>query len=219
MQKQLALLGMSENRDAFFRRIHRFILPHHDGDTLIGNAYKAAKKAHKGIQRARGERYFEHCRAVALILIDIFGIQDAELIAAALMHDTIEDCDWTRERIALEFGESVASLVDGVSMPEGEFPSRESRLEAYHQKFMAAAAIDPRVILLKIADRMHNLLTCEALARDKQLRMIEETEAVYLPLAKDYRVLYTKLSQVVRMRRKTLRAYTRESRVRSAGAA
>lgn len=219
MQKQLAFLGMSENRDAFFRRVHKFHLPYHDGALLIANAYRDAKEAFDGKKRARGERYFEHCRSVALVLIDIFGVYDAEVIAAALLHDIIEDCGWTRERIAIRYNEAVASLVDGVSMPEGEFLSRDARIEAYHQKFMAASAIDSRVILIKLADRLHNLLTCEALPREKQLRMILETEKVYLPFAKDFPVPCAKLAQVVRARRKTLRAFEKGPRARSLGAA
>lgn len=219
MQKQLAFLGMTENRDAFFRRVHKFVLPYHDDALLIALAYRESKDAFRGKNRARGERYFEHCRATALTLIDVFGVYDPELIAAALMHDVIEDCGWTRGRVAECLREPVAFLVDAVSMPEGEFPTREARMEAYHKKFMAAAAIDPRVILLKLADRLHNLLTSEALSREKQLRMIVETEEVYLPLAQAFPVALTKLAQVIRMRRKTLRAIEKEPRARQQRAA
>ncbi len=83
----LQFLHQTENRDTFFRRIHTFILPYHRGASAIADAYKAAKEGHRGSKRSRGERYFEHCRAVAIILIDIVCIRDWETIAAALLHD------------------------------------------------------------------------------------------------------------------------------------
>ncbi len=184
--------------------MHVFVLPYHEKAILIGEAYKASKEAFRGKKRKRGERYFEHCRAVPLILMDFVGVRDWQSIIAALMHDAIEDCGWTKERLASEFGEEVAFIVDGVSMPEGDFPNREARMEAYHQKFLAAAEKDVRVILVKLADRLHNLITCDALSDENQLRMVEETETIYLPLAKKHGVLWREHGQVLRMRRKTL---------------
>ncbi len=184
MLKQLQFLDRGENRDTFFERVHNFVQPYHDDALLIAKAYKVAKDEFRGKQRKRGERYFEHCRAVALILVDVFGVFDPEVIEAALLHDVIEDCGWTRERLTKEFGERVAALVDGVSMPSGEFTTREERIEAYHQKFMLAANMDARVVLIKLADRLHNLSTCHSLSREAQVRMVEETKEVYLPLAK-----------------------------------
>ena len=79
-----------ENRETFFARVHRFAPPYHRESTLIADAYQVSKDAFRGVRR---ERYFEHCRAVAVILIDIVGVKSAWVIAAALLHDIVEDCD------------------------------------------------------------------------------------------------------------------------------
>ena len=207
MLKQLAFLEGAENRESFFRRVHTFARPYQRDALLIAKAYQEAKDTFRGTHRQQGERYFEHCRAAALILMDILGMTDAEAIAAALLHDIIEDCrrTWWRSRVEHEFGPVVAFLVDAVTMPEGDFPDRDSRIAAFHEQILAATAIDVRVIKIKLADRLHNLVTCDALSREKQLRMVEETEKLYIPYAKQYDILFKELSQVLRIRRKAFR--------------
>lgn len=207
MLKQLAFLEGAENRESFFRRVHTFARPYHGDALLIAKAYQEAKDTFRGTHRQMGERYFEHCRAVALILMDILGMSDAEAIAAALLHDIVEDCrrTWWKSRVEHEFGPVVAFLVDAVTMPEGDFADRDTRIAAFHAQILKATATDIRVIKIKLADRLHNLVTCDALTREKQARMVEETELYYLPVAKQYDILFKELSQVLRVRRKTLR--------------
>jgi (p)ppGpp synthase/HD superfamily hydrolase len=195
----LQFLYQSENRDTFFRRIHMFILPYHKGASAVADAYKAAKEGHHGSKRSRGERYFEHCRAVAIILIDIVGVRDWETIAAALLHDHIEDCHgWTKARIQKKWGVGVAGLVAAVSMPEGDFPDRDSRMAAYHAQFLAAIdGGDLRALRVKLADRLHNLSSCESVSYERQWRMVNETEEFYLPLSKKHGILYRELSDMI----------------------
>lgn len=197
MLKQLEFLEKNENRDTFFRRVHQFVLPYHEDALLIAKTYQVSKDAFRGKKRARGERYFEHCRAVALILMDVFGVYDPEVVMAALLHDAIEDCGYTREQIALTFGENVAMLVDGVSIPEGNFANREDRMAAYHQKFLAAVAKDVRVLLIKLADRLHNLSTCHSLSREAQQKNVKETEEFYIPLAKERGAPHLELEEML----------------------
>ena len=200
MAKQLACLKTREDRESFFKRVHRFVLPYHEGAFLIALAYRAAKEAFEKVERKAGGRYFEHCRAVAIILMDILGITDPKVIAAALLHDIVEDCKrkgWTHERVLSVFGPEVAMFVRAMTIPEGEFASRELRIAAYHDQLFAAMKTDVRVILIKLADRYHNLSTCESLSRYAQERMVEETETIYLPVAKEQGCLYEELTQVL----------------------
>lgn len=207
----LAFLSLSENRDTFFRRVHEFVLPYHDGAVLIANAYKEAKAAFDGVKRKRGERYFEHCRGVALIVMDILGIRDADVVAAALLHDILEDCSetWNRERLLSEFGPRVTALVVALSIPEGAFTGREERMAAYHAQLLAGP---PETIPLKLADRLHNLWTSGALSRAAQERMIEETERDYLPLARARGILWKELRAIIKERKRVLRC-ARESAI------
>lgn len=185
-----------EDRAAFFARIHKFSRPDRRGALLIGKAYRESKEAFRKVRRKGGERYFEHCRAVALILMDDLGVRDPELVAAALLHDIVEDChqDWPIERVRKEFGGRVMRIVEAVTIPCGDFPDREARMDAYHARLFRG----PReALLLKLADRLHNLRTCAALLPDARKRMVRETEALYLPFAKSQGVLYAELSEAI----------------------
>ena len=207
MLKQLAFLEGRENRESFFRRVHLFALPYHNDALLVAKAYQVAKETFRGTHRKQGERYFEHCRAVALILMDILSETDIQMIVAALLHDIIEDCgnSWPLTRVETEFGPTTSFLVGALTMPLGDFADRDARIAAFHAQILQATAMDVRVIKIKLADRLHNLVTCDALTRENQLRMVEETERLYLPYAKQYGILFKELSQVLRFRRKTLR--------------
>lgn len=204
LRPQYAFLALQENRDSFFERVHRFVLPYHKEGRLVGDAYDDTKKAFEKVKRKRGERYFEHCRAVALIAMDILEIRDPEVIAAALLHDIVEDCeaDWPIERVEREYGKRVAELVAALSIVKGEFADREERMRAYHAQLAAGPA---ETFPLKFADRLHNLLTCEALSHDAQWRMIEETEKEYLPIAKERGILHKELKRAIVARKKALR--------------
>lgn len=209
MLKQLAFLEGREDRKSFFRRVHRFAPPGSPDAVLIEKGYDEAKEAFRKTFRKSGERSFEHCRGVAIILMDVVGVTDAATLVAALLHDVIEDCrkalGWNKDLVEQKFNATVAFLVDALTMPDGEFPNRDARIAAYHVQVLKAALCDIRVLMIKLADRLHNLVTCDALTRENQLRMVVETEKLYLPYAKQYNILYKELSQVLRFRRKTFR--------------
>ena len=200
-----AFLTLQENRDTFFARVHQFVLPYHDDAILVAKAYKDAKDAFRKIKRKRGERYFEHCRRVALIGMDLLGIRDHEVVIAQLHHDTSEDCgeDWPLERIEREYSKRVRELVAAVTMPTGEFARREERQHAYHLQLLAGP---PETFQIKLTDRLDNLLSCSAMSFEAQWRMIEETEKDYLPIARERGILYKELKQAIAARKRVLRS-------------
>ena len=145
-------------------------------------AYEYAKAAHINQKRASGEPYFIHPCAVAEILIDL-GL-DAATIAAALLHDVIEDTASTEEDIRVEFGEEVLALVSGVTKLEKiVFKSQEDADAENFRKIFVAMAKDIRVIIIKLADRLHNMRSLNFLSFERQQRMANETLEIYAPLA------------------------------------
>ena len=149
---------------------------------IIADAYEFASQAHEGQRRYSGEPYITHPVAVAGILADLY--LDYQSIAAAIMHDVIEDTPTAKEQIADRFGQEVAGIVDGVSkLDRLSFDSRaEAQVESF-RKMMLAMVEDIRVILLKLADRLHNMQTLNALPADKQRRISLETLEIYAPIA------------------------------------
>jgi GTP pyrophosphokinase len=148
----------------------------------IYRAYLYSADAHQGQARASGEPYVFHPLAVARILAEMH--MDRESITAAILHDVIEDTPVAREEIATRFGEEVALLVDGVSkLTHLEFESRAEAQAANFRKMMLAMARDLRVILVKLADRLHNMRTLSALKRKKRRRIARETLEIYVPIA------------------------------------
>lgn len=149
---------------------------------LIALAYSMAEKAHTGQLRSSGDQYITHPVAVAQILADMH--MDHQSIIAAILHDVIEDTSVSKEEIAATFGEKVAELVDGVSkLAQLKFESRAEAQAENLRKMMLAMARDIRVILIKLADRLHNMRTLESLSRDKQRRIALETLEIYAPIA------------------------------------
>ena len=149
---------------------------------LIDRAYQFSAEAHKEQRRQSGIPYVTHPLEVALILTQLR--MDVHTIAGALLHDTIEDTGATEDQIAVEFGSEVAVLVNGVTkLKKLEFGSREEHQAESFRKMVLAMAKDIRVILIKLADRLHNLRTLEYLAEDKQRRIGQETLDIYAPLA------------------------------------
>lgn len=149
---------------------------------LIERAYQFSAEAHKEQRRQSGIPYVTHPLEVALILTQLR--MDVHTIAGALLHDTIEDTGATEEQIALEFSPEVAVLVNGVTkLNKLEFGSREEHQAESFRKMVLAMAKDIRVILIKLADRLHNLRTLEFLAEDKQRLIGQETLDIYAPLA------------------------------------
>ena len=152
-----------------------------DYETLI-RAYDYAQAAHVNQKRASGEPYFIHPCAVAEILIDL-GL-DAATIAAALLHDVIEDTSATAEDIRREFGDEVLALVSGVTKLERiVFKSQEDADAENFRKIFVAMAKDVRVIIIKLADRLHNMRSLNFLSFERQQRMASETLEIYAPLA------------------------------------
>ncbi|MBE7067732.1 MAG: bifunctional (p)ppGpp synthetase/guanosine-3',5'-bis(diphosphate) 3'-pyrophosphohydrolase [Clostridiales bacterium] len=146
------------------------------------SAYEYAKVAHVNQKRASGEPYFIHPCAVAEILMDL-GL-DAETIAAALLHDVIEDTSATEEDVCREFGEEVLRLVSGVTKLEKiVFKSQEDADAENFRKIFVAMAKDIRVIIIKLADRLHNMRSLNFLSHERQQRMASETLEIYAPLA------------------------------------
>jgi len=149
---------------------------------LITRAYRIAEEAHSGQLRKTGEPYITHPLAVAVILAKI-GLDDTTL-AAALLHDAVEDTAVTLADIEAGFGEQVAQIVDGVTkLDRVKFASKEAQQAATVRKMLIAMAKDGRVLLIKLADRLHNMRTIGAMEESKQQRTAQETLDIYAPLA------------------------------------
>ena len=149
---------------------------------IIEKAYQFAGHAHKEHRRLSGDPYITHPLAVAYILADLE--QDATTIAASLLHDVIEDADVTREQLASEFNDEIARLVEGVTkLSQLTFVSREERQAENFRKMFVAMGEDFRVIIIKLADRLHNMQTLQYLSPIRQKVTSLETREIFAPLA------------------------------------
>jgi guanosine-3',5'-bis(diphosphate) 3'-pyrophosphohydrolase len=149
---------------------------------LLSRAFRFAASAHEGQQRRSGEDFIHHPYGVALILASLR--LDEETIAAGLLHDVVEDTDTTLDEVKEEFGDEIAKLVDGVTkLTRVQFQSREQAEAENYRKMVVAMAEDVRVILIKLADRLHNMRAIEYLGKQKQVQKAKETLEVYAPLA------------------------------------
>ncbi|MBA3302374.1 MAG: bifunctional (p)ppGpp synthetase/guanosine-3',5'-bis(diphosphate) 3'-pyrophosphohydrolase [Actinomycetota bacterium] len=149
---------------------------------MISRAYAEATNAHAGQFRASGDAYVTHPLAVAQVVAEL-GLDDVS-IAAALLHDAVEDTFFTLDDIVSSFGPEVAAIVDGVTkLDRVRFDSREAQQAATIRKMLVAMAKDMRVLLIKLADRLHNLRTIAALPGVKQHRIATETLEIFAPLA------------------------------------
>lgn len=167
--------------DALYERITKYIRKE-EHLSLIKKAYDLAVKLHEGQFRKSGEPYMIHPLNVAIILAELHVGPAA--IAAGLLHDVVEDTECTKEDLALEFGNDIAELVDGVTkVGQLKFASLEQKQVENHQHMLLAMARDIRVIIVKLADRLHNIRTLGALNNEKQVRIARETLEIYAPLA------------------------------------
>ncbi len=154
----------------------------HSQIKAITEAYLYARKAHEGQYRRSGDPYISHPVAVAYILCDMK--MDAQSLMAALLHDVIEDCSITKEQISETFAPAVAELVDGVSKISAiKFESRKVQQAENFRKMVLAMTQDIRVILVKLADRLHNMRTLNVLNPEKRRRIATETLEIYAPIA------------------------------------
>ncbi len=152
------------------------------GEEFVWRAYQFGKKAHQGQLRKSGEPYFTHCVEVATILAEMK--LDSVTISAALLHDVVEDTGYTRKDVEKEFSLELANLVDGVTkLSDMKFRSEEDKQAVNFRKMLLSVADDIRVIIIKFADRLHNMRTLQHLPAVKQRRIARETRDVYAPLA------------------------------------
>src|SRR5438309_1185010 len=181
LREQIAtnMLTVTKFRD-LLRRMHEN-RPNDDLE-LVRKAYEFSQKNHSGQQRASGEPYLVHPLEVALVLAEMK--MDAVAVAAGLLHDSVEDTTVTIVDIRKEFGEQVAHIVEGVTkISQIDFSTREEQQAENLRKMMLAMVDDIRVVLIKLADRLHNMRTLEHLPPDRQQKIARETLDIYGPIA------------------------------------
>jgi len=152
-------------------------------EELLERAYEFSRKAHEGQKRKNGDDYFTHVRESAVILGQIFP--DAATLAATLLHDVPEDTSFSLEKIKAAFGPEIARLIDGVTQL-GQVRMKDGKDKFYVEnlrKLFIATSQDVRVILIKLADRIHNMRTLEFIAPEKQIKVAQETLEIYAPIA------------------------------------
>ncbi len=149
---------------------------------FIKRAFFLAKEAHAGIRRRSGEPYLLHPIAVAKIAVDEIGL-GVKSVVASLLHDVVEDTDYTVEDMERIFGPKIASMVDGLTKMSGVFNADTSEQAEYFRKVLLTLSDDVRVILIKIADRLHNMRTLGTMPHNKQIKITSETIYLFAPLA------------------------------------
>ncbi len=169
---------------AFQHLLDTYLASSHRKKTeVITKAFNFAKAAHRGVRRRSGELYIFHPIAVAQVVCEEMGM-GSTTICAALLHDVVEDTDYTREDIANLFGEKVANIVEGVTKVSGGiFGDRASMQAETFKKILLTMSDDIRVILVKIADRLHNMRTLDSMPPSRQYKIVGETLYIFAPLA------------------------------------
>ena len=145
-------------------------------------AFEMAAEAHKNMRRKSGEPYILHPLAVSMICVEEIGLGVRSTICA-LLHDTVEDSDVSLEMVSREFGPEIAKIVDGLTKISNVLDANSSQQAENFKKILLTLTDDPRVILIKLADRLHNMRTLGSMKREKQLKIASETVYVYAPLA------------------------------------
>ncbi len=174
----------TKERDISLAEIEKRVFHYdpHANLTLLSHAYHFSASAHEGQTRQSGEPFLHHPMEVALILTQLK--LPLPSIIAGLLHDVLEDTPVTRDQLAAEFGEDVTTLVEGVTkIGQIEFRSLEEKQAENFRKMIVSVAQDVRILLIKLADRLHNMRTLHALSEDKQKRIAQETMEIYAPLA------------------------------------
>lgn len=180
MSEKIAKREESNSAERFFRLTREYLGK--ADQRKVRKAYSFALEAHHGQSRKSGEAYIEHPLAVATFLAE--AKLDSDTLCAALLHDVVEDTSLTLEDLRGEFGEEIAQIIDGVTKLERfRFGSVEEEQAENIRKMLIAVAKDIRVILIKLADRLHNMQTISALPEEKRRRIAEETVEIYAPLA------------------------------------
>ena len=149
---------------------------------MIRNAFEMAAEAHKTMRRKSGEPYILHPLAVSRICVEEIGLGVRSTICS-LLHDTVEDTDISLDDVQREFGREIAKIVDGLTKISNVIDVNESQQAENFRKLLLTLTDDPRVILIKLADRLHNMRTLDSMKTEKQLKIASETVYVYAPLA------------------------------------
>ncbi|MDX5435548.1 MAG: RelA/SpoT family protein, partial [Pontibacter sp.] len=168
----------------YYRRLLRYAKPFlKDNDAkIIKKAFNTSVEAHKDMRRKSGEPYIYHPLAVAQIAVEEIGLGTTSIVAA-LLHDVVEDTDMEIADIEREFGPSVARIIEGLTKISGVFDYGSSQQAENFRKMLLTLSDDVRVILIKLADRLHNMRTLDSMPRHKQLKIASETMYLYAPLA------------------------------------
>ena len=171
-------------QSAFQRLIDTYLAsPHRKKTEIITKAFNFAKAAHRGVRRRSGEPYILHPIAVAQVCCEEMGM-GSTTICAALLHDVVEDTDYTRDDIANLFGEKIANIVEGVTKVSGGLLGNRASMQAEtFKKILLTMSDDIRVILVKIADRLHNMRTLDSMLPSRQYKIVGETLYIFAPLA------------------------------------
>ena len=188
--KDLAIEPALEQKLQVLLQHCRENLPAVDED-MIRQAFRLGYWAHRHDRRASGERYINHPLEVATIVARDIGFDDLS-VAAALLHDVVEDTEFSLDFIREEFGDTMATVVDGLTKISDVFASREVGQAENVRKLMLSMASDIRVILVKFADRLHNMRTIESLPKEKQLKIASETKNLFAPLAHRFGIFSVK---------------------------
>jgi GTP diphosphokinase / guanosine-3',5'-bis(diphosphate) 3'-diphosphatase len=181
LREQIATTALTVTK---FRELLRTMRANRPGDNLeiVRKAYEYSQKIHSGQTRASGEPYLVHPLSVALVLAEMK--MDSVAVAAGLLHDSVEDTTVTVVDIRKEFGEQVAHIVEGVTkISQIDFATREEQQAENLRKMMLAMIDDIRVVLIKLADRLHNMRTLEHLSAERQQKIAQETLEIYAPIA------------------------------------
>ena len=182
MRHRIARLGSSRAQTPVLDPLFRVLRANHPKAdvALLEKAYRIAERAHRGQVRSSGDAYITHPLAVATILAEL-GMTESTL-CAALLHDTVEDTPYTLSQLSKDFGEEIAQLVDGVTKLDKVKYGDTAKAETI-RKMVIAMSRDVRVLVIKLADRLHNMRTLHYLRPDKQSRIANETLEIFAPLA------------------------------------